>query len=359
MLLAISLLLLPAASSGQNFSIKGRLHMDAFYGIREAEQFSNGFNNRRARIGLSGKISDNWDGVIEVDLAEAALAPSDIRLRRNFSNGGRLHIGQFKVPQSHSWLTSSNDMPLAERPSPVNVFSGWRRMGVAYDYYNSRLGFMAMIFGRAIGERNLITGDMPLGVAFRGVVTPALNEGVLHLAASVVYQDLMGQYSLRYRDRPEAHDAKGGLNLINVEVAGVQQILRTGAELQYIRGPLSLEAEYLQGLSYIQIGQDPIFRGFYLQGSYFLTGESRSYSRGVPGGITPQRASGAWEVAARFSYTDLNDAAYTGGLQQNITLGLNYYAASNLRFMANIIFADVDLLDQNPVLGVLRAQFHF
>jgi phosphate-selective porin OprO and OprP len=56
---------------------------------------------------------------------------------------------------------------------------------------------------------------------------------------------------------------------------------------------------------------------------------------------------------------DLNDAGFTGGEQRNITLGLNHYITSRLRFMGNLVFVNVDYLEENPVLLVIRAQFSF
>ena len=61
-LLAMAMLATPVFT--QDFSIRGRLHMDAFVGISDADAFVSGFNNRRARMGMSGKINELWDGRI-------------------------------------------------------------------------------------------------------------------------------------------------------------------------------------------------------------------------------------------------------------------------------------------------------
>ncbi|MCC3751982.1 MAG: OprO/OprP family phosphate-selective porin, partial [Halorhodospira halophila] len=79
----------------------------------------------------------------------------------------------------------------------------------------------------------------------------------------------------------------------------------------------------------------------------------------------------AWELAARYSHMDLNDSGFAGGEQNNLTLGINYYASSNLRFMGNVVFADVkdrrdegsptgDVLpDESPTLVGFRAQYNW
>ena len=360
----IFLLPFQEAADAQEFKIRGRLHMDGFYGIHNALQFSNGFNNRRARLGMDGLIDDNWDGRIEIDFADGGISPNDFRLRRSFENGGRLWIGQFKVPQGLNELTSSNEITFIERSTPSNVITDSRRMGIAYEQFGSNLGFKSMIFGRALGGRGSMTDDMPIGIAFRGVYSPELAGGLLHIGTSVAYEDLMETNPAGYSDRPECRDSKGGsVRFINAQVNEVKSTFKSGLELLYMNGPFSVEGEYLQ-VNVIRkqdAGDNPKFFGWHLQTSYVLTGESRSYSKGITGGVTPAGESGAWEIALRYSFTDLNNAGFTGGKQKNITLGVNRYVTQKLRFMGNVIFVNFANLESNekPVLGALRAQYNF
>ena len=93
---------------------------------------------------------------------------------------------------------------------------------------------------------------------------------------------------------------------------------------------------------------DPDFWGAYVQASYFLTGEHRPYktSNGTFDKVKPLKnygkegGPGAWELAARYSYLNLNDAGVDGGRLRDLTLGLNWYLNPNLRIMWNYIFAD-------------------
>lgn len=344
----------------QDFNIRGRLHMDAFYGISDADAFSNGFNNRRARIGVNGTITNNWDGRIEVDFADGGVSPNDFRLRRSFDHGGRLWIGQYKVPQGLNELTSSNSITFIERSSPSNVITDSRRMGMAYSYGQNNLGLKAMVFGRKLGGRGSVQGNMPLGAAFRAYFSPEVGNGRLHIGGSVVYEDLMDSTDISYRDRPEARDSKGGsIRLINAPVTNVSNTLKAGFELLYINGPFSLEGDYLMANIQQYEGDNPAFHGFHAQISYVLTGESRSYSGGTPGTISPSNGTGAWEVALRYSNINLNDAGINGGEQSNITAAVNYYVTSKLRFMANVIYVSLEESSDNPVMGLARAQYNF
>lgn len=98
------------------------------------------------------------------------------------------------------------------------------------------------------------------------------------------------------------------------------------------------------------------FDGGYLQAAYTLTGENRAYDRqmgtlsryyfgsqgpyenaflvrDLDGGICS--GHGAWEIACRYSYTDLNAgpaglAHIQGGIMNGLSLALNWYLNTNL-----------------------------
>ena len=121
-------------------------------------------------------------------------------------------------------------------------------------------------------------------------------------------------------------------------------------ELALVLGPLSLQAEYLQTLAKTPEVSDPEFFGWYVEASYFLTGESRPYDtrKGVFGRIQPKRdfnwgegsGWGAWQVGARWSQLNLNSGGIGGGRLQDLTLGLNWYLNPVMRVMFNYVYGD-------------------
>ncbi len=48
------------------------------------------------------------------------------------------------------------------------------------------------------------------------------------------------------------------------------------------------------------------------------------------------------ELAARFSQLDLEDTGVAGGKEQDVTVGVNWYPQSHVRFMFNWIHVSVD-----------------
>jgi phosphate-selective porin OprO/OprP len=54
-----------------------------------------------------------------------------------------------------------------------------------------------------------------------------------------------------------------------------------------------------------------------------------------------QRGLGAWQVAARFSYSDLNDQDIIGGDGEALTVGLNWHWNPYARMQFNYIIGDI------------------
>ena len=77
------------------------------------------------------------------------------------------------------------------------------------------------------------------------------------------------------------------------------------------------------------VTQNPAFNGFYVTGSYVLTGESRPYDRKVAYArrIIPKSRWGALEVVGRYSHVDLDDKLVKGGTLNKLYFGMNWWAS--------------------------------
>ena len=79
-------------------------------------------------------------------------------------------------------------------------------------------------------------------------------------------------------------------------------------------------------------------------------------------GKTCQTGHGAWEVAGRWSYLDLNDSAIRGGTIMDYTAGVNWYWNPYTKMVFNYVHAVSDTAAfpkaQTDLFGV-RAQVDF
>ena len=116
----------------------------------------------------------------------------------------------------------------------------------------------------------------------------------------------------------------------------------------FATGPFSFQTEYLR--TALEGDTNYNFSSYYGVVSYFLTGEQKVYKSSYKGfdRVSPKNnftgkegGLGAWEVALRYSNSDLNSKDIYGGEQASITLGLNWYLNPATRIMFNYVNADI------------------
>ena len=350
---AAAVLAAPAANAAPTPS--GRIHLDYALYDEDGTPLNDGFHVRRARLALSDKLDDFWSYKTEVDFAENSVAFKDMYLQY-----GDLTIGQTKVPFSLDEQTSSNNITFMERASPT-VFSLSHRLGVTWSNTGDNHTLKVMGFGQAIGEGD--GGDEGLGLGGRFTYAPMQTDnGVLHLGASAVGYEPTNSVTdtMRFRQRPESRP--DGSRLIDTgAISDVDRAFAYGLEAAWQTGPFSIQGEYIGTTVARNAGQPDVdLDGVYLATSWFLTGESRRYSKGVFGGPKVGEG-GAWEVALRYSDLGLDDGAILGGEMKNLTLGVNWYARPGVRFMFNWINATSTVagVDNDPSVLQFRTQVSF
>ena len=150
--------------------------------------------------------------------------------------------------------------------------------------------------------------------------------------------------ALEYAQRPESHIAPVFVDTGPIAADSVDTALFEGA---FLGGPLSVQAE--GGFASVKhpTGRRTVFNGFYISGSYTLTGQMRQYrrQRGTIGRIQPTRTlaeggTGAFEIALRFSRLDLDDGDVEGGALNDVSLALNWYPNVPGKVSFNVIRAD-------------------
>jgi phosphate-selective porin OprO/OprP len=133
----------------------------------------------------------------------------------------------------------------------------------------------------------------------------------LHLGMSGRYAGA-DKNALRYKGRPESNVADNYVDTGNI---AADHAWHLGLEGLWNDGPVSVLAEYNRAWVASPASGDPGFSGYYVTGSWVLTGETRPYDRtvGYARRVMPEGRWGAPELVVRFSHVDLNNGAVQGG----------------------------------------------
>lgn len=342
--------------------IGGRIHLDAgFFSEDDDLEASVGdtpssVEFRRARIALEGEIKLSLPTLykIEVDFGGGEVAFKDVYLGlTDLPFVGTFQAGHFKEPISLDILTSSRFIPFMERAAPIEAFAPERNTGVMF--HNSAFGErMTWAVGAFTDTGD--TGDSTLDSNYRvsGRVTGLPYWHAESKGRKLVHVGVSGSLiepsngEARFRTRPEAHLAP---RFVDTGVFDADQAYLGAVEVAAVMGSFSVQAEYFQNWVCRPGGDDASFNGYYVLGSYFLTGEHRPYktSSAAFDRVRPKRnfsisegGPGAWELLARYSRVNLTDGGIDGGEMDDITGGVNWYLNPNMRVMWNYVFSNVD-----------------
>jgi len=339
------------------FQIGGRLMNDwAFFNANDEFKANfaepeDGTEFRRARFFMSGLLYDLVKYKLQLDFAGSEVAFKDAYIGLvNVPVIRNINVGHFKEPFSLEELTSSKYITFMEL-SLANTFAPGRNMGFALydtDALDKRMTWAIGVF-RPTDDDAEIKDNSGYNVTARVTGTP-LNEDkgkkLVHLGAAYSYvnpKDNVGP--VQFRSRPEAHLASryvdtGGFLADNYNLYGF--------EAAAVFNSLSVQGEYMIADVDSAAAGDPTLDGYYVEASYYLTGENRSYKEGafdrtkVKKNFLQNGGWGAWQVALRYSSVDLNDAGLAGGEEDNISAGINWHLNNNTRVMFNYVHADIE-----------------
>lgn len=330
-------------SAGRRFSFRlgGRVMADAARYDNDVNSLGDGSELRRVRLSWDATLARDWKLKSAVELTGGASLKSTyidyMGLPHTY-----LRFGSDKEPVSLDWLSSSKYSTFMERAMLTKLVPG-RHIGFMAGRNWRHWGVSGGVFGGEGGGQD--GRNEGTGVTARLFYSPWHGQrSALHLGLSGSYRDAGSDHSIRFRARPESHVTDTRL-VDTGTIANVNDMTWVGLESALVENSFSLQGEYLAADVSRSAGlPDLHFDGWYAYASWFLTGESRNYefARGRFGRIRPRHALGrgglgAFELGARFSRLDLTDDDVVGGVEDNLTLGLNWYATPNVRFMANYV----------------------
>lgn len=333
-----------------NFTFKPRGVVEADYAaFMEREggyDFNNGTGFRRARIGFEGTAFKKFNYRIEADFAGNAVSITDAYLQYVASPKWLLTAGQHKAPFGLESNNSDNYNTFMERGMFTNAFGNAgaeRRLGLSAAYQTETFNVAAGLFGdnesisRSTGSPVTDTPEESWGVNARATWEPVFEPGkIVHVGASGYYRTSLKSGdtddAVRFNDRPNIRIDNGNIADSGV-ITGVDSLRYAGAEAAAVFGPVSLVGEY--GRVWLDRPEDPnvSFDGFYVYGSWFLTGETRPFKNGNFDRVKPFKpvgdgGLGAFEVALRYDKINLDETpveSRIGNQAESFTAGLNWY----------------------------------
>jgi phosphate-selective porin OprO/OprP len=384
------------------FGVEGKVYNDFWYEFRLNAGGSDGGNNPTCTATTATTITAPAGGAATSasTCAIGSIEPAgegDPLLNKaviTYTGITNLHISVGVIEPSFMMegTTSSKDLVWLERPEIENIAAdtygagdsrrgveiGWNRTDSFWAGDNTAIdvAFTGGKTGSAAGHGN--GGDEQSQLLGR-LVDRFWSDGISNIqvgvdGAKVFYSGNSaggGSQTLRFRDRPEIR--VDGTRLIDSSAIAAKTGEMWAVDLEGNFQQFYLGGEYAQFTADRQCGSSlnatnnplctssaavidhPTFHGWDIGGSWIITGETRTYT---PNGLAETQAGfgapvpsrpfslyggswGAWEVAARYSDTDLNWmgsrlavtntagtsnlAGVLGGEQRVIDLGLNWY----------------------------------
>ena len=346
-----------------------------------ARDFSDGAYFRRARMGFEGNVARDFDYRLMLELGgggtEGPTRINDAWIGYSGFAPFRIQLGAFSPAANMDDSTGVEDLVFVERATPAELSRTLAgadgRIGLGVRGSGSRWMSALTLTSRTVNDAEVFDSQLAAVGRFGYLVATSGNYNVhAGLSGTWVFQPADqgssasgARYAVRFRDRPEIRI--DSTRLIDTGSLDADSAYAAGAEFgaNWKNGYVQSES-FWYGLKRRDptTVADPSFGGYYVQASWVMTGESRRYNMTngsfqsprpfVP--FTSAGGVGAWELAVRYSHTDLDfheglagtgatAESVRGGVQNIWTLGLNWYLNSNVKLMFDYLRIEADRLN--------------
>jgi phosphate-selective porin OprO/OprP len=360
--------------------IRAKLQSDLQTFSPQIEADDDVFDLRRARVAVRGTILKHFQYEAEAELTDRQ--PSrDVYVNFRYFRDFQIQAGKFKLPFGMDRLTGPSDLDFVLRSRIGDQLSPGRDVGIMAHgrFFKRSLNYQAGVFRRdgengATAERT-VAGRLT-GKPLRLLPVPDELKSV-ELGVAVASSKLPeGRNGLRGRT------ISGDTLFQRVYVRG--QRLRLGIEANWSPGPFSIKGEFIHAEDE-RLGQGVraqdlpslMARGWYLSGTWVVTGEKKAK------GIEPRKnflhhgGIGAVELAARYEQMRFGSKEHPGppvihprapNIQGNSdriwTFGINWYLNRFAKIQANVMRERIEDVERSSIPGreqlwgrFLRLQF--
>ncbi|WP_028769747.1 porin [Silanimonas lenta] len=346
----------PAARSRPEVKLGGRIHWEAYAFDTDQRPATGGTEFRRVRFQLQGALH-GWGFRLQPEFAGGDAELRDVYLQHALG-AGTLTIGQFKPYRSMDELTSSNDGWALERgpTSASGLFTGrqWQQ-GLGWQVGGEAGGFGIALFGLRNSNEPRNEGH---GLSLRGTRMLRIDEQTFwHVGGWLSLEE--GGAGTPARDIGFSYGGRRGPSAVLRQTAAGSAFSQqsAGVELAGARGPWHWQGEWARARLALPGGGSGTLEGGYAQLAW-LPGGQRSYDAGDGVFGSPKNIGrGLWEVIARLDH--LQDADRSGADLSRWSLGLNWYASPQVRFMLQWTQGRDEASGDDPGQLGFRAQYVF
>ncbi|HWT16291.1 MAG TPA: porin [Patescibacteria group bacterium] len=333
--------------------VDGVLQTDANWFDDDVKDFVDDAEFRRAEIIFRLKNENNTEFFVGYDpRADKWL---DVYAKWMVGPNGQFRVGQYKQNMNMEELISTKSIDFVSRALP-NMFTIGRRLGAEYMRFGSNWTASAGVYDRELTNN----AGKGAGVALRATYAPIYElEETLHLGIAVSSQE-QAKNVARFSTRPEAELAN--FRLVDTGILPeAERNTQIGLEAAYSNGPWAVQGEYIRADLSRAAGLDNfVADGYYVYGTWFVTGEYKTYSRGMFSYPVPNDpGKGALQLGLRYSAIDLDDGAVRGGEEQNWTLGANWYWRSNFKLALDYTAVSSEKAGVSDDPNIVSARFQF
>lgn len=344
-------------------TVFGRVQLDGVWGTGDAPYDTlDQVGFRRSRVGVKGKAGV-FDYKAEYDFAGGDADFADVWMAWKNSPLGMATVGHFKEPIGLEELTSSRFTTFTER-SLAAAFTPARNVGIQFSDSTDQIAWQYGVFGSDTDSYGWgqIDGQYAISGRVTGLVVDD-EDNKVHLGISASNRS---QDSVRYSSGPEVPFVG---RIGDTGALSNDGVLLYGVEAAWVGGPWSAQAEYIAADVDNAAGvDDATYGGYYVEGSYYITGESRNYKQAsgrfdrppVSEDFDGEGGMGAIQLAARYSMLDLNDGPTVDEVN-NLTLGVNWWLNDHTRVAANYVNSayEAGSFDEDANYLVVRFQVDF
>lgn len=344
-------------------NLGGRLHMDSVHYDGNLAGTLSASDLRRARLDLTMELMEHLRLRAEYEFADQGRGWKNLWAAVRFNDSLLLRVGQQNVPFSMETIASSNNIATMER-SLLGSLAPNLLTGANLEWEGKSSTFTLGYFENSLSQDPGDNLDAGRGLVGRLTHHIGRNRSRLHVGVASEFRDLDSTATSRVRTT--AGFALQSPTISNTgRLAGVDNYLAFGGEVGLQAGAWNFQGQYMRRENRAPALGNPRYDAAYVQLAWAITGEARGYSerQGAFTDIRPRRDFGALEIVARVSRLDLNNATVAGGLQRDLTLGVNWMIGRNARVMADHVWTRAtpnrNGVDEKVNAWGLRAQVDF